>query len=68
MPSPGQRRRGLVAVAGAEVGITEEQEQVLEVLYAALHQVGENGLNLRNRHGAGGYQVLVPLLVARDRR
>ena len=64
---PGQRSRGLVAVAGTEVCIAEEQEQALEVLNAALHQVREDGLNLCHRNGAGGYQVLVPLLVARAR-
>ena len=61
---PRQRSRGFVAVGGAEVGVAEEQEQVLEVLNAALHQVGEDGIHLHRGNGAGGDQVLVPFLVA----
>ena len=60
---PRQGRGGLVAVVSAEVSVAEKQEQVLEVLHSALHQVGEDGLHLGHRSGAGGDQVLVPLLV-----
>ena len=51
--------------AAAQVGVAEEQEQVLEVLDPSLHQVGEGGLYLCCRHRAGGHQVLIPLLMPR---
>ena len=60
---PWQRGRGFVAVGGTEVGVAEEEEQVLKILHPALHEVGEDRFNLDRGYSAGGNQVLVPFLV-----
>ena len=45
--------------------IAEEDEEVSKIGNAASHQVGENGVHLSHRDGAGGNQVLVPFLMPR---
>ena len=67
---PGQWRGRLVAMRGPEIRVAQEQEQILEVLDTALHQVGEDSVDLGHRCGAGRDQVFVPFLVtgARDER
>ena len=62
-PFPRQVGWGFVAVAGIEVGVAEEKEKILQILDAASHQVGKNGLNFRHGRGARGHQVFVPFLV-----
>ena len=52
-----------VSIIGTQVGIAEEKEEIFQVLHAAAHQVGEDRFHFRHRHGAGGNQVLVPLLM-----
>ena len=61
---PRQGFRGFVAVVAAQVGIAEKEQEVAEVGYPAAHQVGEHRFQFRDRRGAGGYQILVPFLMA----
>ena len=52
-----------VSIIGTQVGIAEEKEEIFQVLHAAAHQVGEGRFHFRHRHGTGGNQILVPLLM-----
>ena len=61
---PGHWGGGFVTVIAAEVGVGQKEEQVAEVEDAAAHQVGEYGFHFGDGGGAGGYQVVVPFLVA----
>ena len=61
---PGHRGRSLMAVVAAQVGVSEEQEQVAEIKHAAAHQVGKDGFNFGDGSRAGGDQVFVPFLVS----
>ena len=51
---PRQGFRGFVAVAAAQVGIAEKEQEVAEVGYPAAHQVGENRFQFSYRSRAGG--------------
>ena len=60
---PGHRRRSLVPIISAKVGVGQEQEQISEIEDATAHQVREDRFHLGHRSGTGSYQVFVPFLM-----